>query len=108
MNINSIRLGNIDGFEFVCLKGFESGLPYDIYLLSDMNNKAWYREPHLYVAVNEMAVPVLISDNPEVLSSSTIGEIEAVKLWIQKNADNLIEHWNGNISDREVLNRVTE
>ena len=101
-----------DGFDLLQVSEEDSGLDYDIFLLSSASiNLKEDTLPHLYIDCGEEKIPVSISDNPmllKLIDNTIIPDFDLLKEWIRKNMEVLLKHWNQEMSDREVLNRLFE
>lgn len=95
-------------FELICVDKEDSGLNSDLYLLSSGKNKR-NLSPLIYVCFNNEIVTFSIEDidlkpaEPTNLTSGLIGEISK---YIKSNHKLLIKHWNNEITDKIVLNRL--
>lgn len=97
------KMQNIDGYSVVCVTPEETGLPYPVMLDSMGDKRLFSGVPRLGVIVDDIVVPVSISEEPMVLSDYVLGGADIVKRWIRNNRISLIEHWHNRLSDREVL-----
>ena len=82
----------------------ETGLPYDVVLHSDGKDNPMLDVPKIDVLVNGNRIPVSISAEPEIL----LDDVDAIFEWIKRHRDALAAHWNNTITDREVLNDISD
>ena len=101
------KMKNIDGFFVVCAKSRETGLPYDVLLDSLGMRKRFPGRPRIYVIIGGIAVPVSVSDNPVVLSGFDFDGADEVREWVMRHRTELLMHWNNEMDDLGVLNRIT-
>ncbi len=107
-----------ESLEMACLRQFESGLPYDVWIGSNCRDrKARHKEPKLLVIINSRLIPVVISQDdphiPKIILRDLFGghpfrDFALVRSWIIKNYGTLIKHWNQELTDREALTLLTQ
>jgi hypothetical protein len=83
-------------------------LPYDVLLDSIGADRRFTGKPHIWVTIDEMVIPVLINEEPVVLSGYVFQHSDDVLAWVKKNHEVLIMHWFKEISDREVLELLSK
>ncbi len=93
----------IDRTFFVCADKRETGLPYDILLDSLGEKKRFSGVPRVGVIINDIVVPVSISDAPAILSGYKMEHADIIYGWVRKHRIALLQHWNQVINDLEVL-----
>ena len=82
-------------------------LPYDIWLdPAGSSRRVAHKSPRLKVDVNHQQIPFSISDAPQPLVHRKILDESKICEFIVKNKDNLLKHWNLEISDKDILNRL--
>ena len=64
--------------------------------------------PRIGAVVGKKVIPISISDDPEILSRDKIPQEEAVLEWVRYYHKVLMLHWNGEITDYEVLAAVSK
>ena len=101
------KKSRIDGFFVVCASKEDTGLPIDILLDSRGSSKRFAGCPRIGVIVGDVVIPVSISDSPQALSGSEFSGSKEVYEWVEKNREYLLQHWNKEISDLEVLRAVS-
>ncbi len=104
----NIQLKHIDGFVVARVDKRESGLPYDIFLESIGASKKHAGDPRAGVIVDRLVIPVLISEDPVILSGRTFPGEQRVLEWIRKHQEPLLMHWNKQLTDTEVMMAVSE
>ncbi len=100
----------IDGYTVACASKQETGLPYDVYVDSlgaDKRWRHWPGIPRIGVIVNDIVVPVSISDTPEILSGKEFADSKIVLEWIAHFHEALLMHWNKELDDLEILTIIT-
>ena len=96
-------------FEMANVSKKDTKLPYNIWIDSEGKNRNTKQNyPQLIVDYNGDRIPVSISEDPEILAKKKIPEIPKIKSWIKKYYVVLLQHWNKEITDKEVLNRLGE
>lgn len=88
----------------------DTKLPYTIWVDSaGKNRNVPHNDPRLKVEVEGDFIPVSISMNPKILADGKeIKKFKLVKQFIIRHYEELIKHWNKEISDRELLNLLVE
>ncbi len=92
----------------------DSELPYDIWLdKAGHQRNVPHNKPRIKVRVNNDLIPVLISDNPDVPenvkknnSNWNFKGLNNVKKFILKYKDVLIQYWENQLTDKQVLNAL--
>ncbi len=105
---HNIEIDILDGFGYVRITQKETGLPYDIILDSYGIPKNMITMPHLGVVVEGLVVPVLIDEKPQILTDYDFVDASIVFNWILKHHKALLQHWNKEVTDREILNKVVD
>ena len=83
----------------------DTGLPYDIWLDSAGKNRKNKRsEPRFKVSIDNDLIPISISKDPKVLIEKEIKKWSLIKKFVVDNYEDLMKHWNGELTDREILN----
>ena len=100
------KCSKIDGFTVTCASAKETGLPYDILLYSLGADKPLSGKPRVGVLVEDIAVPVSISEKPVVLSGYHFQNETQIIKWIEKHNTELLDHWNEKMTDKEMLNML--
>ena len=98
----------IDGFFVVCATPKDTGLPYDVLMDSLGIEKRFPGCPRVGVVVGEFVVPVKISDQPVVLSKYDFPRAEEVLNWVSSHKEELLRHWNKELSDLEILEIIAK
>lgn len=96
-------------FELVCVDKENTGLKCDLYLLSSGKNKK-NMSPKLYAYYNDEFIEFSINDidpKPEEPTKLNNDLIDEVKKYIKTNYQLLFEHWNNNITDKDILNKLS-
>lgn len=87
----------------------DTKLPFTIWLDSvGVSRKNTHYLPRLKVEVDGDRIPVSISKDPQILVDKTIPHFHEIRSFIIRHYEDLMEHWNNEISDREILNRLVE
>lgn len=96
-----------DSFELVQVAKQDSGLKFDIYLYSSGTPKKWLM-PIIEIEKDKKLTPLFLigGKEPKLYEPSNIqiDELDEIIKYINRNNHIIIEHWNGKISDKEVLN----
>lgn len=103
------NLNNLDEdifFEMANAVKEDTGLPYNIWLDSvGKNRKNKHSEPRIKVEVDNDFIPVIICDNPYIpIEGKTFKKFSIIKKFIIDNKDILLQHWNKQLTDKEILN----
>ena len=98
----------IDGFFVVCATPKETGLPYDVLMDSLGIEKRFTGCPRVGIVVGDIVVPVEISDNPVVLSGYDFPKADEVLCWVSSHEEELLRHWNKELSDLEILEIIAK
>lgn len=109
--MNSLRYRNrkrkrIDGYTVACATKQETGLPYDVLVDSLGADLRWRRRPgipRIGVVVKDIVIPVSIADPPVILSGIRFESSEIVLRWVAHFRVPLLEHWNKELDDLEIL-----
>ncbi len=104
----NINLAKSDGYGVVCVCRKDTGLPYDILLFSHAENEHPRECPRVGVIMGRIVVPVSISKNPKVLSEHHFEKQEKITEWIAKHRKVLLKHWRIELSDREILEILSD
>ena len=96
----------IYGFEMVTAPKEEVEMPYDVILISSGVDKSDLGDPVLYVVIDGSPVPVKIARSHHKIYYYVIPEAPVVLQWVRSNYRQLIDHWEGKISDRQILNLI--
>lgn len=104
----NVKRKHVDGFFVVCATPKETGLPYDILMDSLGSEKKPKEYPKLGVVIQDMVVPISISNCPAILSGTTFKDSEKILEWVKKNHVLLLKHWNKELSDLEVLEELIQ
>lgn len=87
-----------------------SGLDYDIWLdpAGKSRNTSHSNSPRLKVVVGRERIPYSISNTPKMLvkNRASIEHEAEVLRWIAQNSNALLQHYNLQINDKDILNRV--
>ena len=100
-----MKFSEIDGFFVVCAHREDTGLPYDI-LLDSLGTHKTERVndvPWVGVIICDTVVPISISERPLILSEYGLKHKELIIEWVSKRRELLLKHWNGQITDKEIL-----
>ena len=111
---SSIEL--LDWYLHVRVKKEETGLPYDVILDSSglpkklIETKKLTEKPNLCIVFDDLLIPIIIDKNPKINLNYKIEipEAEDVLMWISNHYEVLLQHWNKEITDREILNKVVD
>ena len=96
MNSLEIMTNIVDMYEMAKAVKADTGLPYDIWLGNALQ---------LIVDVDGDLIPVSISKSPEILiPNKSIPNFSEVERYIIKYYDPLMRHWNGELTDKQILN----
>ena len=101
--VNKIK---IYGFETVTATKEDVGIPYDVILISSQVDKSDLGDPVLHVVIDSSPVPIKIAKSHHKIYYYVIPEAPVVLKWVRKNFKHLIDHWDGVISDRQILNLI--
>ena len=101
------KIEQLDSSFFAHAEKEDTGLEYDILIDSLGNRKRWSGCPRVGVIVENVVVPVSISSDPTVLSGKGFPGFAPIHKWVLKYKDPLLAHWNGEMTDREILNMVS-
>ena len=110
-------LNNLDEdmlFEMANISPKDSGVRYPMWVDSvGENRNNMHTLPRLKVQYKGQKIPVLLSDEPQipesvqdVLGFSSFKDFNQVKEFIKQNKDLLLKHWNGKVTDKELLNTL--
>ena len=94
------------GFEHIIVSKTDTGLPCDLVLESSgVKKHSQSRIPTISTRSVLGNTTISISDKPEVITNHNthIGDIDTITKWIARNKELLLEHWNKELTDREVL-----
>lgn len=101
-------------FEMANISPKDSGVRYPMWVDSvgeDRDNK--HSLPRLKVQYKGQKIPVLISDDPQILRNvqdvlgfSSFKDFNQVKSFIKQNKELLLKHWKGKVTDKELLNTL--
>ena len=92
----------------------ETGLPMKIWIhtLSDAidadnpNQKFQHSQPYIKFELNHVLYSINIEDHPKFLNKVSVPlrgkSLRQLKFWIASNKDDLLKHWNGEISSTEL------
>ena len=86
----------IDSYEIVRLSAHDSGLETDIWLRSSEVGIKQKGKPYILVSHHNTWKKIFIDSCTNILPD--------LQYWLNKNTTALIAHWDGKISDREILN----
>ena len=96
----------------------DSGLPFAVWIdFNGVRRKVRHNSPRIKIEIDNARIPYLIDNsNPDFLvneqfKKKLLKHIPAKKLkllndWIFLNYDTLMQHWNGEISDKMALNAL--
>ena len=98
----------LDGFFIVCATPKETGLPYDVIMDSLGVRKRFPGCPRVGIVVNDLVVPVEISDKPTILSKYAFPNMEKVLGWVFRHRVELLRHWNKELSDIDILEMISK
>lgn len=101
------KLEQLDSCFFAHAEKEETGLEYDILIDSQGNRKRRGGRPRVGVVVGNVVVPVSISSDPIILSGKGFPGFAPILKWVLKYKEPLLAHWNGELTDREILNVVS-
>lgn len=104
--LNGYKLS--DSFKFITAHKEETKLPYDLLILSEPYEHSY---PRIYLKVNNEHYPILIDLNPQFLGREpALFGTEKAEIFndVQHFYYTLIKHWKGKITDRYLLNRLTD
>ena len=101
--VNKVK---IYGFETITATKEEVGIPYDVILISSGVDKSDLGDPVLHIAIDGAPVPIKIAKSHHKIYYYVIPEAPVVLQWVRNNYRQLIDHWNGMISDRQILNLI--
>ena len=102
------RRKHINGFFVACATAKETGLLYDVLIDSLGSDSKFPGCPRVGVVVGDFVVPVKISEKPVVLSGYDFYKDEEVLEWVAVHKMVLLQHWNKELSDRELLNALSK
>ncbi len=102
--INNIK---IYGFETVIATKGEIGIPYDVVLISSGREKSDLGDPVLHVVIDGSPVPIKIAKSHHKIYYYVIPEAPVVLQWVRNHYRQLMDHWNGMINDRQILNLIS-
>ena len=96
-------------FEMINLRKQESGLPYDIWLDSaSCTRNTHHNVTRINVGIGDELIPVIITSQKDIRPLRHFNMENEIILWASDNYDTLFKHWNGELSDRQVLNILTK
>ena len=101
--VNNVK---IYGFETVTATKEESGLPYDVILISSGVDKSDLGEPVLHIVIDESPIPIKIAKSHHKIYYYVIPEAPIVLQWIRGLYTPLMNHWKSIITDRQVLDYI--
>ena len=90
----------IDTFEITRLAPSESGLNYDIWLDSMGCRRKLNTNPYILIRRRFGCKKIYLHKMQKVIPRD-------LQAWITENMNTLISHWNGEISDKEALMRLS-
>ena len=96
----------IDGYTVACATKQETGLPYDVLVDFLGADPRWRRRPgipRIGGVVKDLVIPVSIDDPPVILSGTRFESSEIVLRWVAHFRVPLLEHWNNELDDLEIL-----
>ena len=96
----------IYGFETITAKKEEVGIPYDVILISSCIDKSGLGDPVIHVVIDDSPIPIKIAKSHHKIYYYVIPEATVVLQWVRKHYNQLKEHWNGKINDRQMLNII--
>ena len=86
----------VDAYTLACVSKKESGLKKDVYLVGVHKSNV---EPYVLIRNKRWKKVYLFRSRHRVSND--------LSLWISKNIVSLIRHWEGRLTDREVLEDLT-
>ncbi len=104
---HNVKRKQIDGFFVACATAKETGLPYDILLDSLGTEKKHPGCPRVGVVVDDMVVPVSISEEPVILSGFSFKGSAEICDWVIQNHIPLRMHWDKILDDLEILTIIS-
>lgn len=83
-------------------------LPFDIYVDNYKVYKAFNHTPYIYVNVNNIFVPISISDKPKIESNFKMNDsqFKKIKSFILNNKSLLLKHANSELDDLHFFNSL--
>ena len=104
------KLKTIDGYFVARATKEETGLPYDILVDSlgaDKRLRYCPGIPRIGVIVDDTVISVSIDESPAILSGSKFAESEKVLEWVAHFREPLLDHWNKELDDLEILTTIS-
>lgn len=89
----------IDSYEIVRLSALDSGLETDIWLRSSEVGIKPKGKPYILVSHDNTWKMIFIDSCTNISPD--------LQYWLNKNTSVLMAHWDGKISDREILNLLS-
>lgn len=102
-------------FEMANVDTVDSGLPFSVWIdHNGVDRRVKHNSPRIKIEIDHKLLPYLIDDSePKFLTNTShvkkikSRDIDELNRWVIENYQVLMDHWNGLISDKEALNKLT-
>ena len=102
-------------FEMANVETVDSGLPFSVWIdHNGASRKVKHNLPKIKIGIEHKLLPYLIDNREPKFLTNTASvkkiksrDVDTLNRWIIENYQVLMDHWNGLISDKEALNKLT-